>query len=105
MGDIVPMRRQCPHRLSAAEFQKEVRRFVQSDAVVVLRHLRRDHPERRVSLTQIYKCLEMGTVQEGPFLNSHGNWQSTLFRHMAGEPLTVVAAIEWDKNVLVITAY
>lgn len=73
--------------------------------VKISRHLGRDHPERAISPAQIENCLLKGTVQVDPYLNAFGNWQSELFRHMAGQALTVVAAIEWAEQVVVITAY
>lgn len=103
--NVVPMVRRCPTRMSRTTFQAEVRSLVAKGAIFVTYHLARDHPERKISQAQIEKCLEMGTVQNDPFLNAYGNWQSEIFRHMAGEELTVVAAIEWEIQVVVITAY
>ena len=76
-----------------------------SGKLKVSMHLYRDHPERAISQAQIEKCLEMGTVQTDPFLNQFGNFQAETFRHMAGQQMTVVAAIEWESQVVVITAY
>lgn len=49
--------------------------------------------------------MQLGTITEGPFLNSHGNWQVSLFRHAAGEELTCAMAIDWPNRLIVITAY
>ncbi len=105
MAVIVELTRGQPKRLSRQGFKEAVCRLLDEGAIKVVRHLARDHPERAISLLQIEQCLRKGTVQSDPFLNQFGNWQSEIFRHMAGHELTVVAAIEWDENVIVITAY
>ena len=87
------------------QFKAEVVALVGKGHVFVTAHLNRDHPERRVSQAQIQKCLTLGTVQNDPYLNRYGNWQSDFFRHLAGEELTVVAALDWETDVIVITAY
>lgn len=94
-----------PRRLSRDQFKQEIVQLVKSGRFAVTSHLKRDHPERRISHSAIAKCLEFGTVQSNPFVNIHGNWQSEVYRHGAGETLTVIAAIEWEKRVIVITAY
>lgn len=68
-------------------------------------HLKRDHPERRISHVDIEACLLLGTVQDNPFINHHGNWQAPMVRHRAGEALIVVVAIEWAERIIVVTAY
>lgn len=105
MGDIIPLVAKQPDRLSRPEFRAEVIRLVGLGKVWVHRHLNRDHPERTISQAQIEKCLELGTVQCDPYINSHGNWQAEIFRHMAGQQLTVVAALEWKERIVVVTAY
>jgi hypothetical protein len=102
---IVSFQKPQPSRLSRVEFKAIVARMVEAGSFAVARHLKRDHPERRISHAQIAACLTKGTVQTDPFVNSHGNFQAEVFRHIAGEPLTVVAAIEWEKQVIVVTAY
>lgn len=105
MAKIIPIRSIPPKRLSKPQFKAEIVRLVELGALKVRDHLKRDHPERRISLAQIEKCLLAGTLQCDPFLNGYGNWQAEIFRHMAGHELTVVAAIEWEEQVIVITAY
>jgi hypothetical protein len=105
MADIIPLKSVQPKKLSRQQFKTEVARLVGLGAFKVNVHLRRDHPERAISHAQIEKCLLMGTVQCDPYLNEFGNWKADIFRHMAGHELTVVAAIEWNEQVIVITAY
>lgn len=105
MAKIIPIRAIQPKKLSRPQFKVEIERLIGIGALKVAVHLKRDHPERAISHAQIEKCLLMGTLQCDPFLNSFGNWQAEVFRHMAGHQLTVVAAIEWDEQVIVITAF
>jgi hypothetical protein len=94
-----------PRRLSRDQFKSEVQKLLQIGDPRIQRHLNRDHPDRRISPADIKRCLEKGTVQSDPVLNIYGNWQAEMFRHAAGERLTVVTAIEWEQRVIVITAY
>lgn len=105
MVDATPFRRPQPLVLSRGEFKRIVGEMVGSGAITVRRHLYRDHPERAISQAQIERCLEMGTVQTDPYVNQYGNFQAEVFRHMAGHQLTVVAAIEWELRVVVVTAF
>ncbi|OAP43655.1 hypothetical protein ATC00_02030 [Sinorhizobium americanum] len=94
-----------PKKLSRQEFKNHVLKLLETGQVKVTAHLRRDHPERAISFRQIEMCLEKGTVQTDPFLNAYGNWQGEIYRHMAGQELIVVAALEWEEQVIVITAF
>jgi hypothetical protein len=105
MGTVVHMDAGRPRRLSRDQFKDEVVQMVKDGRFSVASHLKRDHPERKISHAAIAKCLELGTVQCDPYLNIRGNWQADMYRHGAGEALTVAAAIEWKKRVIVITAY
>ena len=105
MVDATTFCRPQPKALSRPEFKRIVCEMVGSGKIAVRRHLYRDHPERSISQAQIERCLEMGTVQTDPYVNQFGNFQAEIFRHMAGHQLTVVAAIEWELQVVVITAF
>lgn len=105
MVDPIPLRKPQPKVLSRVEFKQIICEMVGSGKIAVKRHLYRDHPERAISQAQIERCLERGTVQTDPYVNAYGNFQAEVFRHMAGHQLTVVAAIEWEIQVVVITAF
>ena len=74
-------------------------------SIIVVAHARKRQRERGITRRQIELCVQKGTVTEGPFMNAHGNWQVTLFRHAAGEDLTCVVAIDWPSRLIVVTAY
>jgi hypothetical protein len=105
VADVIPLKQLQPKKLSRPEYKREIEKLIGRGALKIQVHLKRDHPERAISPVQIENCLLKGTVQCDPYLNRFGNWQSEVFRHMAGYELTVVAAIEWEEQVVVITAY
>lgn len=105
MSNIVPFRKPEPSRLSRQEFKAIVIDMVAKGNVRVAAHLYRDHPERGITQAMIERCLEKGTVQTDPYRNQFGNFQADVFRHMAGEKLTVIVAIEWETQVIVVTAF
>jgi hypothetical protein len=111
LGKVVPLRRtfppeQQPARLNDADALKVVRMIAaDSGNIVVIRHGRSRSKLRSITRPQIERCVQKGTITEGPFLNQHGNWQMNLLRHSAGEQITCTVAIEWATRVLVITAF
>lgn len=100
------MQAEQPDHLSTADALKIVRRLASdSDNIVVIPYGRMRARQRRIERRSIERCVRMGTIAEGPFLNAHGNWQMNLYRHAAGEALTCVVAIDWPAKVLVINAF
>jgi len=86
----------------------EVVREIAKDSgrVVMLPHARKRMSERKISLTQILRCLEKGAVVEGPARSANGNWELKLEDCYAGEVIQVVLALDNDKagnKILVIT--
>lgn len=104
-GKVISIGSGQPKKLSRQQFKEQILALVEAGCVKIHVHLGRDHPERKISPAQIEMCLIKGTVQTDPYMNQHGNWQSEIFRHMAGQEMTVVAAIEWQQQVIVVTAY
>ena len=74
-----------------------------SDRIVVIGHARKRQQERSITRRQIEVCLRSGAIEEGPFLNNHGNWQVTMRCYSAGEELVCVVAIDWPKELIIIT--
>ena len=92
--------------LSAHRALKMIREIAaESGNIVVIRHAKDRRRQRKISRSQIEACVRKGTIQEGPFMNSHGNWQVSMFRHAAGQELTCVVAIDWPSKVIVITTF
>ncbi|MDP2120686.1 MAG: DUF4258 domain-containing protein [Hoeflea sp.] len=95
-----------PRHLSASAALRIVRDIASDTGnIIVVTHARKRQRERGITRRQIELCVQRGTVTEGPFMNTHGNWQVTLFRHAAGEELNCVVAIDWPSRLVVVTAY
>jgi len=74
-----------PHSLSAGRALRVIRELAtKSENILIVEHGQKRSRQRNISASQIQHCCLKGTIEEGPFLNSHGNWQVTLFRHAAG---------------------
>lgn len=94
----------APRRLDRAGFQAIVRLYAAEGRVALTRHVREHHPERGITPAIIQRCLLKRTVQGNPYM-SQGNWTGEIFRHAAGEALTVAVAIDWGRRLIVLTAY
>jgi Domain of unknown function (DUF4258) len=93
-----------PNRLSDQAFLAKVQ-FVAADKIRYTVHALQRGRARGITPSMVIGCLQMGTIVEGPYLNLHSNWQATVLRHKAGISVSVVAAIEWEKQVIVITTF
>lgn len=102
--DIEEYKSRQPAKMSRRDFQKLVREFTTADKVRYTKHATHDHPERKITTTMIRNCLLKGTVIVDPILDMRGNWKADIYRHGAGQELTVPVAIIWEQHVLVITA-
>jgi len=95
-----------PRHLSAGAALRLIRDIATDTGnIIVVNHARKRQMERGITRRQIELCVQKGTIAEGPFMNAHGNWQVTLFRHAAGEELNCVVAIDWPCRLIVVTAY
>jgi hypothetical protein len=88
--------------LSAPAAVKMIRDIAaDTDRIVVIKHARK---RKYINRRQIDLCVQKGTIIEGPFRNTRGNWQVSMRRHAAGEELTCGVVIEWATKLLVISA-
>lgn len=80
---------------SAPKALKIIQELAQdSGRIIVTTHGKKRQRGRQVSHKQIQNCLLKGTIEEGPFINEHGNWQVSMLRHAAGEEMRCVVVIE-----------
>ena len=92
--------------LNDADALKLVRMLAaDSDNIVVIKHAKKRRMQRMITRPQIERCVQKGTITEGPFINGFGNWQMNLTRNTAGEQITCVVAIDWATRILVITTF
>jgi len=79
-----------------------------SSQVFFTRHAEDRMKARKVTRTQVLRCLTKGRIVEGPAKGVKGNWEFRLECVSAGDALNVAAALDSDGNgnfVVVITAY
>jgi hypothetical protein len=100
-GEIVPLQMSTPAAL------KIIRAAATDPAprVAFLDHALKQMRKRRITRTQVLRCLEIGSITEGPTRDLHGNWTCRVERLVAGDPVGVVVAIEPTSNLIVITAF
>ncbi|CAB5162078.1 Protein of unknown function DUF4258 [uncultured Caudovirales phage] len=84
----------------------EIKRIAaDSGNIVLIKHGKQRSRQRQITRPQIEGCIRKGHIEEGPFLNSHGNWQVTMCRQVAGEEIRCVVAVDFPSKILVITTY
>jgi Domain of unknown function (DUF4258) len=100
MAEVVPL------TLTTQAALQMIRQLAaQSRQIVILDHCVKRMVRRHITRRQVELCLQKGSIVEGPFVNSRGNWQVNVLRHAAGEELTCTVAIEWATRLLVVTVY
>lgn len=109
MGEVLPWPSasgEQPKRLSRHEACKLVHLLAQdSTNVLIVTHAKQRQRKRQISRRQIMCCLRKGSVTEGPFVNAYGNWQVNVSRLAAGEEITCTVAIEWTRQLVVVTVF
>lgn len=108
MAKVVPLRTYAlqPDKLSSHDAKRVVQKMAKdSSKVFVVPHAKKRQEKHGISRRQIMNCLQKGTVTEGPFVNIHGNWQVNMTRVAAGEEITCTVAIEWERQLVVVTVF
>jgi hypothetical protein len=111
-AEVVPLRHptfppaQQPDRLNDADAIKLIHMLAaDSNNIVVIKHAQKRRAQRNITRPQIERCIQKGTITEGPFINAQGNWQVNLSRFTAGEQITCVVAIDWPARLIVVTTF
>ncbi len=71
-------------------------------------HAKKKMRERKITPTQVYECLQRGSISDHARVNIHGNYQCTMVWRHAGDEVSVVAALERDEDgnwIAVVTVY
>lgn len=69
-----------------------------SSKVVFTAHAEKRMSQRKITRTQVLRCLTHGHVIEGPAPSIKGNWEMKMEVMSAGEIVAVVAALEKDDS-------
>jgi hypothetical protein len=110
-AQVVPIRRafppeRQPDRLNDGDALKLIRMLAaDSNNIVVIRHAQKRKAQRNITRPQIERCIQKGTITEGPYINAKGNWQVNLSRFTAGEQITCVVAIDWPARLIIVTTF
>lgn len=98
MAEIIPLAMSAPVALA------HIKELAQdSNKIVLSSHAIERGRQRSINRRQFEQVVRTGYIQEGPFLNDHRNWQVTMGGYYAGEEITVVVAIEWASQLIVVT--
>ena len=79
-----------------------------SSRVFFTRHAEKRMRERKITRTQVVRCLTHGRIVEGPAPSIKGNMEMRLEVMSAGEIVTTVAALETDSSgdmAIIITVF
>lgn len=93
-------------RPRAVRLLKEI--AVDSARVFITTHAEKRMKERKITRAQVERCLLNGNITEGPARGTQGNWEMRVEVYSAGEPVTVVAALDYDDDgnyIVVITVF
>lgn len=98
MAKIVPLKMNAARALSLIRAAA-----AETSRVVFLAHAKQRMRQRRITPTQVYSCLRLGVMLEGPSLDMKGGWRCSLRRLAAGEEVTVVVSLMPDSDLVVVT--
>ncbi|PHS73498.1 MAG: hypothetical protein COB22_02060 [Cycloclasticus sp.] len=79
-----------------------------SSRVIFTKHAEKRMCTRKITRTQVLKCLTHGHIVEGPALSIKGNMEMKIEVMSAGEIIAVVTALEKDELgnfVVIITVF
>lgn len=80
-----------------------------SARIVFTQHAKSRMDKRRITHTQVIRCLTKGHIIEGPARDIKGNWKMTLEILTAGTVVKTVAALDYDTTrqnyVIVVTVF
>jgi len=66
--------------------------------IFIVRHARQRMRERKISMSQVYRCIRKGHITEPAHLTIHGAWKCTLQHRCAGDQINVSVALEREEN-------
>lgn len=93
-------------KAKALEILKETSK--DSARVFFTEHAEEKMVKRRITRTQVLRCLRHGYIAEGPVRSMKGNWELAIQVLSAGDVMRVAAALDYDDGgnfIVIITAY
>jgi hypothetical protein len=99
-GKVVPFRRQ----MDRAKAQAIIREAAEDTSrVFITRHATKRMRQRRINRTQVFACLRLGVMTEGPAPELLGGWRCTMDRLAAGDQVRAVVVIDPASSLIVVT--
>ena len=95
-----------PLRMTPAAALRIIREVAgDTSRIVVLDHAKRQMKKRKITRSQVYSCLRLGVITEGPALDIKNYWRCTMSRLVAGDEVSVVVSFNSRERLLVITVF
>lgn len=99
-SNVLPL----PINLSAPQALRIIREVTAAKGGVIFHaHAKQRMRKRHITPGQVFACLRLGVIIEGPSLDMKGNWRCTMYRLAAGEEVKVVVSLLTAANLIVIT--
>lgn len=92
-------------RINPTEARQKFMELIHEQRHTLSPHAKKQASARGFSDIQIYRCLETGSMVDGPYQNIKGNWESTFEGTVTGDAMRVAAALHLAtlEYVVVIT--
>jgi len=76
--------------------EQEIRRLANEGKFVIEPHFREVLLERDFTMRQVLETLKLGCINQGPTLDTYGDWRCRLKRRVAGRLVRIVVALKPD---------
>ncbi|MFZ4539491.1 DUF4258 domain-containing protein [Propionivibrio sp.] len=84
-----------PLVLNDANFLNRLRlAAADSSRIILVGHSKKRMRERNISMGQVVKCLQKGTISEPAHLTERGEWRAKVSHRNAGDNISVPVVIE-----------
>lgn len=96
--------------LTIAKAEKFVRELSEdSSKVFFSSHSKKRMRERKISTTQVFRCLQAGRLVDNPFRETNGSWNVKLSVMSAGALIRAVAALDYEPEtgnyIIIVTVF
>lgn len=94
-----------PEQITPIEARQKFMELIHEERRTLTPHAKQRALQRGFTDLQVYRCLEIGNMVDGPFRNVKGNWEASFEGTVAGDAMRVGAALHLEtlEYVLVIT--
>lgn len=92
-----------PLVLNDANFLERLRAIYKLKSPFLTDHAKLRMKQRKVSIKQVFECIEKGTIEESAHLTTHGEWKATIGYFTGGDYIKVATAISNnDKGEMIV---